>query len=127
MILQPFREGMVTVAGDAMHVMGPFIGQGGCSSLEDAVVVARSLAETGIFAVDANDDDQRSAQSIEEALSSYVKQRKSRILRLSVQTFLIGQVIIASSELKKVLLRAVMKVLFGRNLNNHTDYDCGSL
>jgi 2-polyprenyl-6-methoxyphenol hydroxylase-like FAD-dependent oxidoreductase len=127
MVLEPFREGTVTVAGDAMHVMGPFIGQGGSASLEDAVVIARSLAKTGVFSADANDDDQRSAQRIEEALKSYVKERKCRILRLSVQAFLNGQVIIASSELKKVFLKAVLKVLFGRSPDNHSDYDCGSL
>ncbi|CAL5413825.1 unnamed protein product [Camellia sinensis] len=39
-----FRKGTVTVAGDAMHVMGPFLGQGGLIALEDAIVLARCLA-----------------------------------------------------------------------------------
>ena len=33
------------VAGDALHPMTPDIGQGGCSALEDGVVLARCLAE----------------------------------------------------------------------------------
>ncbi|XP_073526382.1 uncharacterized protein [Phyllobates terribilis] len=41
--LNNFRRGNVTVAGDAMHVMGPYFGQGGCSALEDAIVLARSM------------------------------------------------------------------------------------
>lgn len=36
----------VTVAGDAMHPMTPEIGQGGCSALEDAVILARCLSHT---------------------------------------------------------------------------------
>ncbi|KAM0916611.1 hypothetical protein ACQ4PT_009980 [Festuca glaucescens] len=130
MVLQPFQEGTVTVAGDAMHVMGPFIGQGGSASLEDAVVIARCLAKTDVLAAAADNDDddgRKQAKSIEEALRSYVKERRGRILRLSVQAFLNGQVIVASSELKKVLLRAVLAVLFRGNWDSHGDYDCGSL
>jgi 2-polyprenyl-6-methoxyphenol hydroxylase-like FAD-dependent oxidoreductase len=43
-LLGRFRKGSVTVAGDAMHIMGPFLGQGGSAALEDAVVLARCLA-----------------------------------------------------------------------------------
>lgn len=35
----------ITVAGDAMHPMTPEIGQGGCSALEDAVILARCLSQ----------------------------------------------------------------------------------
>lgn len=86
MALQPFQEGAVTVAGDAMHAMGPFIGQGGSCSLEDAVVVAWCLATEGARAADG--DDRKLAESNERALMSYVKERKGRILWLSLQAFL---------------------------------------
>jgi 2-polyprenyl-6-methoxyphenol hydroxylase-like FAD-dependent oxidoreductase len=36
-----FGLGLVTVCGDALHPMTPNLGQGGCSALEDAVVLAR--------------------------------------------------------------------------------------
>ncbi|CAA3031118.1 monooxygenase 1-like [Olea europaea subsp. europaea] len=45
LLLTTFKKGTVTVAGDAMHVMGPFLGQGGSAALEDAVVLARCLAQ----------------------------------------------------------------------------------
>ncbi|KAL2520325.1 monooxygenase 1 [Forsythia ovata] len=45
LLLTSFRKGTVTVAGDAMHVMGPFLGQGGSAALEDAVILARCLAQ----------------------------------------------------------------------------------
>lgn len=125
MVFQQFQEGAVTVAGDAMHAMGPFIGQGGSCSLEDAVVVARCLATEG--ALGADGDDRKLAESNEKALMSYVKERKGRILWLSLQAFLNGQLIAASSELRKLLIKAAMVVFFGGNSYKHTDYDCGSL
>ena len=38
-------EGRVTMLGDAAHPMTPNLGQGGCVAIEDAAVLARSLAE----------------------------------------------------------------------------------
>lgn len=45
MLVGRFRLETVTVSGDAMHVMGPFLGQGTCSAFEDAVVLGRCLAQ----------------------------------------------------------------------------------
>ncbi|KAK3008414.1 hypothetical protein RJ639_014495 [Escallonia herrerae] len=52
-----FRKGTVTVAGDAMHVMGPFIGQGGAAGIEDAIVLARSLAQKMIYTSGRSDGE----------------------------------------------------------------------
>jgi 2-polyprenyl-6-methoxyphenol hydroxylase-like FAD-dependent oxidoreductase len=40
-------EGRVTLLGDAAHPMTPNLGQGGCQAIEDAIVLARCLAEGG--------------------------------------------------------------------------------
>jgi 2-polyprenyl-6-methoxyphenol hydroxylase-like FAD-dependent oxidoreductase len=56
-------EGRVTLIGDAVHPPTPFLGQGACMALEDALVVARLLAAT---------DD------IPSALRSFAAQRKAR-------------------------------------------------
>ena len=45
-------EGRVTLLGDAAHPMTPNLGQGGCQAIEDALMLARCLAEGG--AVDAS-------------------------------------------------------------------------
>lgn len=39
-------KGTVTLAGDCMHPMTPDLGQGGCSALEDAVVLGRHIGES---------------------------------------------------------------------------------
>ncbi|KAI8004645.1 Monooxygenase 1 [Camellia lanceoleosa] len=65
-----FRKGTVTVAGDAMHVMGPFLRQGGSIALEDAIVLARCLAT------------QRRA---EVALDQYIGERRMRLVQISTK------------------------------------------
>ncbi len=40
-------EGRVTLLGDAAHPMTPNLGQGACQAIEDAVVLARCLHESG--------------------------------------------------------------------------------
>ncbi|CAL5016781.1 unnamed protein product [Urochloa decumbens] len=127
MAFAKFQQDTVTVAGDAMHVMGPFLGQGGSCGLEDAVVLARCLAKTMPDEGFSNAaGDRKLGKSIEEALKCYVKERRRRILVLSFQTFLMGMTVAAPSGMKKVLISAVMAVFF-RNKYKHTDYNCGSL
>lgn len=108
-----FCKGRVTVAGDAMHVMGPFLGQGGSAGLEDAVVLARNLAEKGL-------------DNAEEAFNLYVKERRMRVVRLSLQTYFTGMLLGASSRLKQFMYVVLLSLIF-RNSSGHVDYDCGGL
>jgi 2-polyprenyl-6-methoxyphenol hydroxylase-like FAD-dependent oxidoreductase len=43
-VLRTWGRGRVTLLGDAAHPMTPNLGQGACQALEDAIVLARSLA-----------------------------------------------------------------------------------
>ncbi|XP_021903477.1 uncharacterized protein LOC110818792 isoform X1 [Carica papaya] len=114
-LLGNFRKGTVTVAGDAMHVMGPFLGQGGSAAMEDAVVLARCLAgKLG------------AKQKIEEALDEYIKERRMRLVWLSTQTYLVGSLLDTSSLIKKIFIMIFMALLF-RNPTAHAKYDCGRL
>ncbi|CAH1442652.1 unnamed protein product [Lactuca virosa] len=108
-----FYKGRVTVAGDAMHVMGPFLGQGGSAGLEDAVVLARNLAQVGL-------------DNVEEAFNLYVKERRMRVVRLSLQTYLTGMVMGTSSLVKRLICIVFLFLLF-HNPSVHVDYDCGRL
>ncbi|KAL3370671.1 hypothetical protein AABB24_007628 [Solanum stoloniferum] len=111
-----FREKTVTVAGDAMHVMGPFLGQGGSSGIEDAVVLGRNLAKT----INGSCFDH------EEALDRYIKERKMRVVKLATQSYLTALLIENRPMLTKIVVVAVMAIFF-RNQNAHTQYDCGLL
>jgi len=68
--LKPTRTwsaGRVALLGDAAHATTPALGQGGCMAIEDAVVLARGLAE---------DDD------VPAALRRYTSRRRGRTNRI---------------------------------------------
>ncbi|KHK98618.1 hypothetical protein LK09_06600 [Microbacterium mangrovi] len=52
--LPAFHRGRVVLLGDAAHPMGPFLGQGACQAIEDAVVLAHVVeSERGLDAYTA--------------------------------------------------------------------------
>ncbi|XP_074360450.1 monooxygenase 1-like isoform X2 [Apium graveolens] len=120
LLLGNFRKGTVTVAGDAMHVMGPFLGQGGSAGLEDSIVLARSLART--MSTTPTDPT-----IVIEALDRYVKERRMRIVQLSTQTYLTGLLITESTSLLVKFACIVLMFILFRNAIGQTKYDCGTL
>ncbi len=48
--IQQYTKGRVTMLGDAAHPMSPFLGQGACMAIEDAMVLARAFDQAGDFA-----------------------------------------------------------------------------
>jgi len=42
--LQQYSKGRVTMLGDAAHPMTPFLGQGACMAIEDALILGRAFA-----------------------------------------------------------------------------------
>ena len=115
-----FCRGPVTVAGDAMHVMGPFLGQGGSAGIEDAVVLARNVAQKL-----GSDGCGRELHKIDKAFHQYVEERRMRVLGLSTQTYLTG-VIPTASPMVKFIAVILMNILFS-DQSSHTKYDCGRL
>jgi salicylate hydroxylase len=61
--LGTWTQGRVTMLGDAAHPMTPFLGQGACMALEDALLLGRAFA---------------AASTIDEALKRYEGARKPR-------------------------------------------------
>lgn len=124
------RKGNVTVAGDAWHVMGPFLGQGGSAALEDAVVLARCLSKkvSSSSADDSNGSRMHlSGHKAVEALDEYLKERRRRVILLSTLTYLRGLLLVEDpSFLLKLLCFSVIAVLF-RDPLGHIKYDCGEL
>ncbi|CAN0892472.1 Monooxygenase 1 [Linum grandiflorum] len=108
-----FRRGTVTVAGDAMHAMGPFQAQGGAAALEDAVVLADRLAAHRMKGPDG----------FEAAIDEYLKLRRMRLFMLSFDTYLIGKIISTRSWIVRFVCILVKVVLF-RDPIGHQRYDC---
>ncbi|WP_033295932.1 FAD-dependent monooxygenase [Amycolatopsis jejuensis] len=107
--LPSYVSGRVAFLGDAAHAMQPNLGQGACQALEDAVVLANSLA--------TND--------IDPALTHYDRVRRPRsqaIARAARQAGRMGQqvtnpVVIAA---RSAAFRVTPPKLFARSLLRHT-------
>jgi 6-hydroxynicotinate 3-monooxygenase len=67
--LAHWSQGRAVLLGDAAHPMTPYMAQGGATSIEDAAVLARCLAEVGTGA---------GAAAIEAAFRRYEAHRKPR-------------------------------------------------
>lgn len=126
-LFQSFWRGTTTVVGDAMHVMGPFLGQGGSCGLEDAIVLARCLSREMPFGSDHQNNAHEFRKTIAVAFEDYVKQRRLRVMRLSTQTYLVGSMVVATSWIKRFVCFVILKAFFGGMSLSHTRYDCGSL
>ncbi|CAO2144331.1 unnamed protein product [Urochloa humidicola] len=127
LVLGKFRRGTVTVAGDAMHVMGPFNGQGGAAALEDAVVLARSLSQAvPPGGIGAEMTGHELHEKISTVIGRYVQERRPRVVRLSLESFVVGTLLGAKSLVKKLVCRAIMAVL-GTKSRFHENFDCGRL
>ncbi|GCE44225.1 Salicylate hydroxylase [Rhodococcus wratislaviensis] len=66
---QSLVSGRLVLVGDAGHAMTPHLGQGGCTALEDAVVLASEIAS--------------SPDDVDSALTRYDAQRRPRVSELA--------------------------------------------
>lgn len=79
-IIPSASKGQVVLVGDAWHPMTPNLGQGACCALEDALVLAKNLAQAIKFG----------STTVEDALRSYASERLPRIFPLTVRAYLVG-------------------------------------
>ncbi|KAJ1279559.1 hypothetical protein BS78_04G164700 [Paspalum vaginatum] len=118
-----FRRGAATVAGDAMHAMGSYIGQGGSAALEDALVLARALSR----ATGTGSGRRVLCEEVASAaIGEYVRERRLRVARLSLESFTVGTLLRAKSPVAKLACLAILALL-GTQALRHTNYDCGRL
>ncbi|KAF8018246.1 hypothetical protein BT93_H3212 [Corymbia citriodora subsp. variegata] len=120
-----FRKGTATVAGDALHAMSPFIGQGGGASLEDAIVLARCLSRK-LSEVTEEDGEGRRRRKYEEALADYVEERRMRLLGLSILSYVFNKLSEGPCMVVKIICVLILIVFFKDRIA-HTAFDCGQL
>jgi 2-polyprenyl-6-methoxyphenol hydroxylase-like FAD-dependent oxidoreductase len=94
-VLKAWGRGRVTMVGDAAHPMTPFLGQGACQALEDAVVLGRCLA---------------GASDVSTALREYERQRHPRANAVATRSRRVGQI----ARLRNPLLVSMRNALLSR-------------
>ncbi|MED6195538.1 hypothetical protein PIB30_038779 [Stylosanthes scabra] len=119
-------KGNVCVAGDALHPMTPDIGQGGCSSLEDGVVLARCLGEALKL---PKEEEEEEYKRIEEALKKYGNERRWRSIDLVTTAYVVGiiQEGGGGSKLVSFLRDKFLAAFLAGLLLKKSDFDCGKL
>ncbi|KAL3131346.1 hypothetical protein ABBQ38_000632 [Trebouxia sp. C0009 RCD-2024] len=126
-------KGAVTLAGDALHPMTPNLGQGGCTALEDAVILARkvqSLLQPESHTKGARPTTLRSVATSDlvQVLRDYEKERKSRTRLITIRSNLMGQALqIPFAPVCAVRDFVVKNIYSPRHFLDHANYDCGRL
>jgi 2-polyprenyl-6-methoxyphenol hydroxylase-like FAD-dependent oxidoreductase len=120
----------VCVAGDALHPMTPDIGQGGCSAMEDGVILARCLGE----AIKANknlqgetEDENESYKRIEQGLKKYAGERKWRSIDLITTAYTVGFIQQSTGKWMNLFRDRFLSSFLSRLLLKKSHFDCGSL
>jgi len=118
-------KGNVCVAGDALHPMTPDLGQGGCSALEDGVVLARCLGEA--LAVKDAKGGSAEKERIEAGLRQYARIRRWRSVELIATAYTIGFIQQSDNAIVSFLRDKFLSGVLAGRLLKMADYDCGAL
>lgn len=129
MLLKNISKDNVCIAGDALHPMTPDIGQGGCSALEDAIVLARCLGEALTKRVDeeTRKDKEDVHKRIKDGLEKYAGERRWRSLMLITTAYLVGKTQQSSGSLIRFLREKFLSGILLQALLRTADFDCGNL
>jgi 2-polyprenyl-6-methoxyphenol hydroxylase-like FAD-dependent oxidoreductase len=96
--LPAFARGRVALVGDAAHPMTPFMGQGACQALEDAVTLARL--------VDPDD--------VPRSLAAYSAARLPRTTKITKQSARAGRLALLRSRAAVAVRNAALRLVVGR-------------
>lgn len=109
-------RGRVSLLGDAAHPMLPNLGQGACSAIEDAQVLARCLLQGGVSATALRRYEAERAPRANDFV------RKSWAFGIPVRWRRPGAV-----WLREALMGALPKAALHRQIRDQTDFDVGPL
>ncbi|KAL4852987.1 Monooxygenase 2 [Chlorella vulgaris] len=131
----------ITLAGDSLHPMTPNLGQGGCTALEDALVLARCLQQQQLpsLAAELRDSSSSSGSSrgraaavaaaaVQSAFGQYERERMQRCLPLTIRSYVMGALL--QAPLPPVALARdlfVQHAFSPAHFLDHATFDCGRL
>ncbi|KAF9590273.1 hypothetical protein IFM89_032281 [Coptis chinensis] len=118
----------VCIAGDALHPMTPDIGQGGCSALEDGIVLARCLGE--VFSRKQSGEitnEEEEYTSIRKGLEKFAKERKWRSFELVTTAYMVGMIQQSSWKVINLFRDKVLSSYLVGLLLKKADFDCEKL
>jgi 2-polyprenyl-6-methoxyphenol hydroxylase-like FAD-dependent oxidoreductase len=120
----------VCVAGDALHPMTPDIGQGGCSAMEDGVILARCLGEAikaKSLKGETEENEEEGYKRIEEGLKKYAGERKWRSIDLITTAYTVGFIQQSRGKWMNMFRDRFLSSYLSRMLLKKSHFDCGSL
>ncbi|XP_020581655.1 uncharacterized protein LOC110025490 [Phalaenopsis equestris] len=119
-------KGNVSVAGDALHPMTPDIGQGGCSALEDAIVLARSLGEALLAGKHCKTEEEEYG-IIEKSLGKYARMRRWRSFDLIATAYLVGFIQQNEGVVIRFLRDKCLSGILSWIMLKKVEFDCGRI
>ncbi|KAI0488205.1 hypothetical protein KFK09_028032 [Dendrobium nobile] len=119
-------KGNVSIAGDAFHPMTPDLGQGGCSALEDAIVLARSLGGALLEAKLCKTEEEE-YEIIKKSLEKYSKERRWRSFDLVASSYLVGYIHQNDGAVISFLRDKCLSGILARALFKKAEFDCGEI
>ncbi|CAL9085739.1 unnamed protein product [Musa textilis] len=119
-------RGNVCVTGDAFHPMTPDLGQGGCSALEDGVVLAKCLGEALIGGREGGGEGDEGSR-VEAALKKYGDARRWRGFELVATGYVVGIIQQGGSWAGRLLRDQVLPGALTKKYMSMADFDCGKL
>ncbi|TYK12110.1 FAD-dependent urate hydroxylase-like [Cucumis melo var. makuwa] len=127
LVCNNFSRGNVSIAGDALHSMTPDLGQGGCSALEDGVILARCLAEAMSRNPNGEVEDKEEYKRIEKGLEKYAKERRWRSIKLIIASYVVGSIQESKGKVMNYLRDNILADSLVGVLMKISDFDCGTL
>ncbi|XP_062018922.1 monooxygenase 2-like [Rosa rugosa] len=124
-------KGNVCVAGDALHPMTPDLVQGGCSAIEDGVVLARCLGEALLKnsrqeMKGKSEQGNEEYKKIEMGLNKFANERRWRGFDLISTGYMVALMQGSEGKMMSTLNKYLAPIL-ARWLLQKADFDCGKL